>query len=265
VACEAHRWSTVLGAELIFLHVGQDNAETRALFDRSLKERGLSGAQIEFRNGKPGKVILRAATELKADLIIAGALERENALTYFVGSVARQMARSADCSVLLITEPRLVPVSPRCWAVTVRFDDVSQQMLRFLNQVAQREKPDRIEVISEYGIGGTGLALESDLDVRSADSSRSRLHLAEEARLADFLTATRFGGSHVRRNCLRGRVGHECAEFARREGAELMFAPAPRRLGFWDKFIQQGVEFALESLPCALWLYRPAKISGVTF
>ncbi|MFA7237891.1 MAG: universal stress protein [Phycisphaeraceae bacterium] len=264
VACEARRWARLLGAELVLLHVGRDEPAVRSRFDDLLRQYDLTEHRLLFVPGAgampgagAGKVIVRVAGELQADLIVAGALEKEGALSYYVGSVARRVARRAPCSVLLLTEPKVEAPLPRHWVVTVRPDQATGRMLRFLRSVSEREKPDRIEAVSEYNLTGIDWALESDLDARTAEAQRRTIHRQEQARLADFLMEAEFSDPAIRPICLAGRVGYESSEYARREGADLLIAPAPRRLGFWDKFIQHGVEFALESLPCALWLYRP--------
>ncbi|MHB1157928.1 MAG: universal stress protein [Phycisphaerales bacterium] len=259
VACEAARWAKVLGAELVLLHVGPDEPAMRSRFDDLLREHGLSEHRIIYAAGKPGKVIVRVAKEVCADLIVAGALEREGALSYYVGSVARRVARHAPCSVLLLTEPRVQASGSRHWVVSVRLEESSQRMLRLLRCVAERERPERIDVISEYKMIGADWALESDLDTRAAEAQRQVIDRQEQAKLADFLMEADFMNPALRPVCLAGRIGFESSEYARREGADLLIAPAPRRLGFWDKFIQHGVEFALESLPCALWLYRSSN------
>lgn len=258
VACEAARWAKMLGAELVLLHVGLDEPATRSWFDEILRKHGLAEHRVMYvpGAGSPGKVIVRVAKEVRADLIVAGALEKEGALSYYVGSVARRVARHAPCSVLLLTEPRVEARGSRHWVVSVRLEESSQRMLHLLRCVAERDQPERIDVVSEYQMTGADWALESDLDTRAAEAQRQAIDRQEQAKLADFLLEAEFTNPALRPVCLAGRIGFESSEYARREGADLLIAPAPPRLGFWDKFIQHGVEFALESLPCALWLYR---------
>lgn len=259
VAGEAQWWAARLEADLVYLHVGADDPATRARLEEFLKPHLERGARLEVRSGKPGKVIVQAASDLGADLIITGALERESMLRYYVGSVARQVARHARCSVLLLAEPGLASPVMRQWVIAVGYDDVSRRMLRLMAGVAARTEPGRIDVVAEYGMSGAGLALEGDLDLRGADAQLERMNREEESRIADLLAETGFVREGVRPICLRGRVGYESAEHARRVSADLLVAAAPHVLGFWQKFIQQGVEFALEELPCALWLYRPPQ------
>ena len=261
VAREAGRISDVLEAELVLLHVGRDTAEARAAFAQHLHACGLGERQILFRPGKPERVICRAAQELGAELIVAGALESEGPLGYYIGSVARRIARQAHCSVLLLTHPRAEPDRFQRWVVDVDDDPPGLATIRFALELARIEKPDFIDVTREYDLPGFGLAMERDLDVRGAEAMREQLHGYEEMKLTEFLSSVNTGdletaGVRIRPVCLRGREGWEAAEHARNRDADLLITPAPPHLTFWDKFFQHGVEFALESLPCALLLYR---------
>ena len=58
-----------------------------------------------FKAGDPVDVILSVSEEKKIDLLILGALKRENFLKYYVGSIARKITRQANCSVLLLINP----------------------------------------------------------------------------------------------------------------------------------------------------------------
>ncbi len=256
VAVEGHRWATLLGAKTVIVHVGTEST-ARPRIQAILDEHGLADAELVVCRGRPGAAVVEVAREQKADLIVAGALEKEGALTYFFGSVARQMARQAPCSVLLLKDPRVESHPAMRWVVSTACDEAGLGMLAFLAELARRAEPARIDVVTEYCVSGADWALEGDLDMRTADARRSGFHREEQGRLADFLAESALEGMNVRAVCLRGRVGHASAEYAREHGADVLFAMAPSHLGFWDRFIQHGVEFALESLPCALWLYRP--------
>ena len=45
--------------------------------------------------------------EKKIDLLILGAVKREQILKYYVGSIARKITRQAKCSILLLIKPSL--------------------------------------------------------------------------------------------------------------------------------------------------------------
>lgn len=256
VASEADRLARSLGAELLFLHVGEGTAENREALSSRLREVGMGDRTIVFRTGRVHRTICHAAKELSVDLLVLGALEREGAIGYYVGSVARRVARRAHCSVLLLTEPRVEARAMRRWVVGVDYTPESQSMLRSVVEWARREKPESIHLVHEYVLPGIGLGVDSELDARGAERVRQKMQEQEQSRLVEFLGAFGCADVAMRPVCLRGREGWELNEYAKRKGADLLIAAAPRRLTFWDKFFQHGVEFSLESLPCALLLHR---------
>jgi nucleotide-binding universal stress UspA family protein len=257
VAAEAQHVARVMGASLTVLHVGPDTPDNRRQLSDRLAGAGVAADTMTFAPGRPERIICRVARQAGADLIVLGALEREGPLQYYVGSVARRVARGAPCSVLLLTEPRSDPRPPRQWVVKVDFDDLSLGMLRFAVDWARRQGAPRIDVVHEYALPGLGLTLDRDVDGHEAERMVDGFHHGEYDRLVEYIAAVDTEGVSVRPVCLRGRDGWESAQHARRQGADLLMMPAPRRLTIWDKLVQQGVEFALESLPCALCLYRP--------
>src|SRR5690606_13816654 len=64
---------------------------------------------IHWMSGPPAEAILRAVEQQQVDLLMAGALEKEAPLRYYLGAVAHNLVREAPCSLLLFTEPRRTP------------------------------------------------------------------------------------------------------------------------------------------------------------
>lgn len=260
VACEARRLAHALDAGLTFLHVGKDTDETRKIIERAIQEAGLGvpPSSVLVRPGRVDTIVCNAAKEIGADLIVLGALEKEGPVEYYLGSAARRIARNAPCSVLLLTEPRNEPAAFQRIVVTVQFDEASKAMMKVALGLARRDGVQAIHVVSEYDLFGFHLAMADGTDLGEAEDYKQVAQSEEDMKLVDFLEDFDFQGIRVLRASLRGKEGWESVEYARTHQADLLFFPAPpRRLTFWDQFFQHGVEFALESLPCSLFLFRP--------
>ncbi len=272
LAREAARLARLFQAELHFVHAGEDTPERRAflsdLLQYALHAEGISGNGASLHSaapllpnlliepGRPDKVIAAMARRIGADMIVAGALEREGLIEAFAGSVARRIARNAPCSVLLITEPR--PEGNRLHSIVaaVSMDSASAAMLRFVSNLARRERTEIVHIVSEYELLGArdsmgGIASEDALD------HAEQCETAEMLDLKDFVAGFDTSGLKIELACLKGREGSGAVEHARITGADLLVLPAPgRRLTFWDRFFVHPTEFVLQSLPCALLLYR---------
>ena len=94
-------------SKLILIHVGEESLEKEDEFKTILDPFIKQGLRFEivFKPGNPVDVILSISEEKQIDLIILGALKRENFLKYYVGSIARKITRLSKCSVLLLIKP----------------------------------------------------------------------------------------------------------------------------------------------------------------
>src|SRR5690554_618923 len=109
--CEAKRMKDLHGASLILIHIGRDSPEKRASLDALLKKHHVDQqtTTVIWKEGKPAKKIIQVCNQENVDLLIAGALKKENVFTYYLGSVARKIIRKAKCSVLALIEPSVEP------------------------------------------------------------------------------------------------------------------------------------------------------------
>jgi nucleotide-binding universal stress UspA family protein len=208
-------------------------------------------------------VICRLARELAAGLIVLGALEQETALSYLLGSIARNIARSAPCSVMLLPNPRHKPVAFRRPQVLIDHPQRSRQMMEFVLRLANREGAHDLHAVSEYDQTGLNLGA-SDSGAEDAETYRRSLQSQEEITLANFIAAFDTRAIPLKSAALCGKRGYEAVEYARAHRRDLLVMRAPAgRLTLWGRFFPADAEVALRHLPCALLLFR-AQRSGRT-
>lgn len=259
VAREANAIARVLSAEVVFVHAGDDEPAARATLEGALRDAhpDVQAATLLIRPGKPDRVICDAADEVGADLIIAGALEKEGLIQGILGSVARRIARNAQCSVLLLTELDDRPEPFQCIVASVQYDAASAQMIEFALQLVRNNHSRSLHVVHEYDILGLSMAaLEASGDTQDSEQALM-LKATEEIRLGSFLEQFDLQGVPLETACVEGREGQESVEYARRHNADLLLLPVPSRpLTIWDRFFNHPTEFILQKLPCALMLFR---------
>ena len=115
VLAEADRFARHHGAELDVLHVAEYDAAKEKRFAEAL---GRSVVVRWLGDGAPADAIAAAAAEYSYDLIIAGALQREDAEKPYTSGVARELLRLTPCDLLLIPGPS-ASASPVSHAVFV--------------------------------------------------------------------------------------------------------------------------------------------------
>lgn len=70
-------------------------------YKKALEQKGLKGVKTVIRKGHPAEEILKAARDVKADLIVIGS--RGKRTTHlFMGSVSREVADGANIPVLIV-------------------------------------------------------------------------------------------------------------------------------------------------------------------
>ena len=98
---EAVRLANMFDAELVGVHVGEKTDKKITDLNALLKEADVlkKTFNIIWQEGKPVKVILQTCTQQNIDLLILGALQKENLYKYYAGSIAREITRKAPCSL----------------------------------------------------------------------------------------------------------------------------------------------------------------------
>ena len=104
---EALRMAFFFDAELTFVHVGEKTPEKETRFEGLLHSCTIQPKKISihWKQGKPIQTLLQACDDFEVDLLLLGALKRENVLKFYLGSIARKITRGAKCSVMLLINP----------------------------------------------------------------------------------------------------------------------------------------------------------------
>ncbi|MEX0794406.1 MAG: universal stress protein [Pirellulaceae bacterium] len=256
VVAIARLWADLWEAELSFLHVTENIANSRDRMARYIPSDVLSQEEIHFKTGRPDWVICNEARRLGASLVMLGALEQEGLVTSILGSVARRVARRAPCSVLLLTKPSEFKL--KHLVTSVAFNKTSTQMLQSVLKIAKRHELQSLHVIHEYDSYSRLLRIIGKRDM-GEDDYRDQIAHEEMFQLSELLASLDTEGLPLTAKCLDGHIGQEAVDYAHDHNADLLVIPAPDRLGFWDRFFKHPTETILEHLPCSLMLYRETK------
>ena len=99
--------TTVSNAQLVFIHIGEKSLQQEQYLKHLLHRFELDGDanKLVWEQGDPVDKIIEICKQEDADLLVAGALEKESMFKYFMGSIARNLCRKAKCSILMLREP----------------------------------------------------------------------------------------------------------------------------------------------------------------
>lgn len=255
---EAARFSHHLARRTSLIHAGEHSQERESRLREAAEAVGLGrDVAVHFRHGDPDRAILSVVEEYDIDMLLAGALEKERPLRYYLGSVAHNLVREAPCSLMLLTEPQLDPQPVRTMVVVANYSDQALVALRRAVRLAEREQTERVYVVrvmSEYGMAmvlAEGVRRERALNYQAATREQ------EESLLYDMVDAIGHTTVRLEPRVLEGRTGYIASQFAREHDADLLVMPSvSRHTHFFERLFASDMEWVLREIPCNLWVVR---------
>jgi nucleotide-binding universal stress UspA family protein len=255
----ALRLKNLFNSGLCLIHVGEKNSETQSQIDQLIQKAGISRSSFEliWKKGEPAKSIISAASEYSVDLLIAGALERENVIKYYLGSVARTIMSESPCSVLILTNPQLEPEQFKKFCVSVDFTPLGETAVKKSYEFAKLENADEFFLVKEFEVPGLAITVYDSRSIDDTEKSKQEWQIEEEGKLKLYARELNLKGLNYSTVALFGKQGWEARNFVKENGSDLFVVPSPpKKLKFFDKLFQHDIEFILSRLPCSLLIIR---------
>ncbi|QXD16681.1 universal stress protein [Rhodocaloribacter litoris] len=247
-----------LAARLSLVHAGDHTPEHEAHLRRAMEQAGLPReTEILWVRGAPDAALLEAVETYGLDLLLAGALEKEHPLRYYLGSVARNLVREAPCSLLLFTEPRVVPQPVRRLVVVTDYSELALIALTKAVRLAEQEQAERVYVLRVLPQFGEVVMFSEGNRRERARSSQKTSRVQEETLLRDLVDAAGHSRVPVEPCIIEGHTGYIAAQFARDHEVDLLVMPsASRHSHFFERLFPSDMEWVLREIPCNLWVVR---------
>ena len=174
---EATRLAQYFNAALIFVHVGQKTPKKEVEFQQLLGACQTKSDQVQtyWKEGDPITTLAGACKEFDVDLLLLGALKRENVVKYYLGSIARKLTRQAPCSVLLMLKPS-IDRSPCKHIVVNGFDSPqTQETVEAAFHVGKALASDKITVVEEISESRVAVSVNDDRSLRLATLRKEKI------------------------------------------------------------------------------------------
>ncbi len=251
---EAARLALCFGSKLVLIHVGETSDEKSKTFLKFLKPFQNEGLEFEvlFKSGDPVDVILSSTLEKNIDLLIIGALKKENFLKYYLGSIARKITRKANCSVLLLINPSIERVPCKHIVVNGLKDPKTKETVNTAFFVGHHLGADKITVVEEINQDEVSVKVDDDKSLRKSTIIKERLRLREEARVKKILNtipAEYTKDVSIKSQPIFGKRGYSIGHYAQVARADLLVMNAPTKMTFWDRLFPHDIEHILTELP----------------
>lgn len=257
---EAGRLAQGFHARLVVMHVGANTPTTQARLETQLANTGLERSQIELacEAGDPAQRILDMCRHHAVDLLVAGALKKENLFVHYVGSVARKILRQAKCSVLILIAPRLEERTFKRIVVHAEDSPHAFEALQTACIMAHQDPQSWVHVTREIKMLGLTMAANEHLPEDEYNHSLQQLIREETQEVEKMLHRIPHPGLRVNIKVLSGKSGYELGKFTERKQADLLIVGAPpRRMAFLDRLFPHDLEYLFADLPTNLMIVQP--------
>lgn len=251
---EAARLALFFDSKLILIHVGEssdDKIKTLNALLNDFEDQNLD-YEIVFRPGDPVKAILSITHEKNIDLLVLGALQREQFLKYYIGSIARKITRKAKCSVLLLIKPSVKRVPCEHIVVNGLKHPKTEQTITSAFYVAKQLEAKKITIVEEIKPEQVDVKVDDDKSLRKVNIIKERIKLREHSRIKEII-------GHIPEECTKdiavklqpifGRQGYSIGHYAEISRADLLVMNAPSKMTFWDRLFPHDIEHILTELP----------------
>ena len=251
---EAARFALCFGSKLVLIHVGEASEEKSKTFLKFLspfKSKNLD-YEVLFKSGDPVDVILSSAQEKKVDLLIIGALKKENFLKYYLGSIARKITRQANCSVLLLINPSIERVPCKHIVVNGLKDPKTKETVTTAFLVGHKLGVDKVTVVEEIDQDEVSVNVDDDKSLRKSTIIKERLRVREEARVKKILNTIPPDFTKdmvIKSQPIFGKRGYSIGHYAQVARADLLVMNAPAKMTIWDRVFPHDIEYILTELP----------------
>jgi len=261
---EALRISYYLETSLVLFHVGKKTPSKEEIIKNILKESNYKPKNIviKWEEGNPVKVLLEASKKMEVDMLLLGALQRENVLKFYLGSIARKITRKATCSVFLLINPSEERKTMEHIVVNGIKSSQTEKTIFSAFEIAFFLKAKKITVVEEISQSEVAIAIEDEKSLKKATLKQEKLDRRETARVADILKKIPKKikeEKQIKTQSIFGKRGYSIGHYAKIMHADLLVTNASFQRPILRWFLIRDLEYILQELPTNVLIVRPKE------
>lgn len=262
---EAMRLACFFNAKLFFLHVGRKTQAKEKTFSEILnkpKDRPIE-LEVLWKEGEPIEAILSACEEYEIELLLLGALKRENVLKFYMGSIARKLTRKASCSVLLLIDPTIKRKPSQHVVVNAFESPQTESTIKAAFSFALDLNIGKITLVEEINRSELDLAVYDDRSLRRATLKKERIKRRELSRVNQILKKIpeRFKENiDITTQSVFGTRGYSIGHYAKLVRADVLIMNASeKKKSFFSRLFPKDLEYILSELPTNVLIIQSNK------
>jgi nucleotide-binding universal stress UspA family protein len=248
---EAVRICNMFNAELIGVHVGKKTDKKEADLHTIISEADALKKPIKtvWQEGEPVQVILKTVVKEQIDLLILGALQKENLLKYYVGSIARKLTRKASCSILLLIKPSIIRQTCKHIVVNGLKDNKTEKTIKTAVLFSKQLLCKKMTIVEEISQSELQVKVDDDKSLRKATIVKERLKNREDQRVKNILKDIECEDISIKMQSIFGTRGYSIGHYAKIKRADLLVMNAPTKISVLDRIFPHDIEYILSELP----------------
>jgi nucleotide-binding universal stress UspA family protein len=250
---EAKRLSDSLGSSLLLIHIGDKTSEKELELDKMMASEGVdpNHSRVIWMEGDPVDTILKLCKLNIVDLLVLGALEKENLLKFYIGSIARNISRKAKCSVLLLVNPSSQPQPFKKIVVNGVENPKTIHTINTALYFARNLKVKDVTIINEMDVPGLAMAIADDSTAPQSKEIKKNFAVESEETLQMVLEKCDVGEVKVGHKNIKGKPGYAISKYSKDKKADLLVINSPdTHLNVFDRIFTHDIEYILADLPC---------------
>lgn len=259
---ETVRLAKLLQAEVLLIHVGQRTTDAEQRMNSMMEKCSLLRDRVSviWGSGDPVDVILDSCKKNHVDLLVTGALKKENLVQYYVGTIARKVLRKAGCSVLTIINPSTDVRPYKNVVVSAEDSSYIDEAISTACRFVPNDNSAWVHIVREVKLYGLTMAAADQHTEEEYDDVRQGLVKNEIEKVEEIMRQIPHDGVRINIKTVSGKSGFELPRFAQRKNADLLVIGAPpRKFSFLDRIFPHDTEYILADLPCNLLVVQPSK------
>jgi len=261
---EALRISSFLDAEIIFFHVGEKTNEKVSIIENiiSSSPQKNKNFSISWKNGKPVPTLIKACHDLKIDLLLIGALKRENVLKFYLGSIARKITRNVSCSVLLLINPSLENRLREHIVVNALDSPQTKETIKIAFFIAKAFLSSKLSLVEEISASKVAVSVDDDITLKKATLRKERLAKEEKNRVEDVVKSLPKeirDDINWKTQSIFGRRGYSIGHYAKVVRADLLIMNSEEKKYFINRLFPKDLEHILIELPTDVLIVKNKK------
>ena len=251
---EVTRLASYFNASLLFVHVGEKTTEKERSFKELLNEcpDKPRAIKVHWIQGEPVKILTKTCEDYKVDLLLIGALKRENVLKYYLGSIARKLTRKARCSVLLMLKPSVEREPCKHIVVNGLESPRTKETVEASFYVGQALTAHKITLVEEISEDRVAVSVSDDKSLRKSVLKKEKINQEEKMRVGDLvknIPLSEEGGVKWETQSIFGKRGYSIGHYAKVVRADLLVMNAQEESSFLSRFFPRDLEHILAELP----------------